>query len=189
MHHSKLKIQTICLLPFAFCITAVSSASATILLPVDFTTIVNEAGTIVHGRVVDVRSVLAGPTRTIESHVTVAVIESLKGAAGGSVTFRVPNGQVGRYRRILVGAPEFIPGDEIVVFLRGRAPAMPTLYGLSQGVYRVSRAAGGAATVTSAVRSADGRTAERIVRGDPARRPVPVQDFVRQVTAMVERSR
>ncbi|OFW16082.1 MAG: hypothetical protein A3F70_10395 [Acidobacteria bacterium RIFCSPLOWO2_12_FULL_67_14] len=177
------------MLQLALCMTAVSSVSATVLLPADFTTVVNDAGTIVHGRVVDVRSLLAGSSRAIESHVTVAVIESLKGAAGSFVTFRVPNGQVGRYRRILVGAPEFAPGDEIVVFLRGRAPAMPALYGLSQGLYRVSRTEGGAATVTPAARTADGTGAERIVRGDPARRPLPIRDFVRQVTAVLERGR
>ena len=93
-----------------------------------------------HGRVVDVRSALTGPRRTIESFVTVAVIESLKGAPGGTITFRVPNGQVGRYRRVLIGAPEFAEGEELVLFLRGRAPEMPTLVGLSQGVYRVRRA-------------------------------------------------
>ena len=63
----------------AFCITAVTSVSATVLVPADFTTVVAESVTIVHGRVVDVTSGLTGPRRTIESLVTVQVIESLKG--------------------------------------------------------------------------------------------------------------
>ncbi len=172
------------LLYFALCGGLVSPAFATILLPADLPTIAVEAGTIVHGRVVDVRSVLAGPRRTIESYVTLDVIESLKGAAGASVIFRVPNGQVGRYRRVLVGAPEFAPGDEVVVFLRGRAPAMPALYGLSQGAYRVVRSSEGAA-VTPAANPDVGPA----VRGDAARRPVPMREFVRQVTAILERSR
>jgi len=124
-----------------------SPAFATVLVPADFSTIVNEAGVIVHGRVTGVRSALTGPGRTIESFVTVDVIASLKGDPGGTVTFRVPNGQVGRYRRILVGAPEFAEGEEVVLFLRGRAPAMPTLVGLSQGVYRVRRAGAAQAIV------------------------------------------
>ena len=166
---------------------ATAPVSATVLLAADFATVVDEAGAIVHGRVVDVRSALAGPRRSIESYVTVAVIESIKGAAGTAVTFRVPNGQVGRYRRILAGAPEFAPGDEVVVFLRGRAPAMPSLVGLSQGLYRVSRDAAGTATVTPAARSAAG--ADRVARGDPARTPLPVGEFLRRVSAVLERGR
>ena len=117
-----------------------SPASATVFLPADFATIVNEASVIVHGRVVEIRSALTGPRRTIESVITVTAMESLKGQPGSTVTFRVPNGQVGRYRRVLVGAPEFVEGEEVVLFLQGRAPAMPTPVGLSQGVYRVRRA-------------------------------------------------
>ena len=179
-----------CLLPVAFCAMA-QSASATVLLPADFTTVVAESATIVHGRVVDVSAGLTGPRRTIESLVTVQVIESLKGASttDATVTFRVPNGQVGRYRRVLIGAPEFARGDEIVVFLHGQTPAIPTLFGLSQGVYRVVRDARAAPVVIPAPVSARGIGVERVVRGDPVRRPMPVDEFVRQVHTIVERRR
>ena len=171
--------------------TAVTSVSATVLLPADFTTVVAESDTIVHGRVVDVSAGLTGPRRTIESLVTVQVIESLKGASttDATVTFRVPNGQVGRYRRVLIGAPEFARGDEIVVFLHGQAPAIPTLFGLSQGVYRVVREARAAPVVIPAPVSARGIGVERVVRGDPVRRPMPVDEFVRRVHTIVERRR
>jgi hypothetical protein len=49
-------------------------------------------------------------------------------------------------------------------------------YGLSQGVYRVARQ-GGAATVAPAVVAGSGR----VVRGDPARRPLDPASFARQV--------
>ena len=75
-----------------------SVASATVLLPADFTTIVTGSPIIVHGRVADVRSFLSGPRRTIESVVTLTVIDTLKGVPARTVLFRVPNGQVGRYR-------------------------------------------------------------------------------------------
>ena len=158
------------LLSFVICVAA-TPVSATVLLPADFSTKVTESDVIVHGRVVEVRSALVGPQRLIESVVTVAVAESLKGAAGSTVTFRVPNGQVGRYRRIVVGAPEFAEGDEVVLFLRGRAPAMPVLFGLSQGVYRVTRDEAARAVVTA------------------ARRSMSVDAFAREVHAVLERTR
>ena len=164
-----------------------SGVTATVLLPADFTTVVTESSVIVHGRVVDVTSVLAGPRRTIESLVTVDVIDAVKGAATPSITFRVPNGQVGRYRRIVVGAPEFEEGDELFVFLHGRGPAIPTLFGLSQGVYRISRS-GGRPMVAPPV-MARGVAAERVVRGDPARVPIAVDAFAREIRSVLERRR
>lgn len=168
-----------------FCVSA-APAFATVVVPADFDTVVTESGVIVHGRVIDVRSEMTGPRRVIESFVTVAVWESLKGTPGASVTFRVPNGQVGRYRRILVGAPEFAEGDEVVVFLTGRPPAMPTVFGLSQGVYRVTRNAAARAVVTPPPMTTG---AGRIVRGDPDRGPMPIDAFAREVRRIAERSR
>jgi hypothetical protein len=161
-------------------------AQATVLLPADFPTVVNGATVAVHGRVIDVRSELTGARRTIESFVTVAVITVLKGNPGATITFRVPNGQIGRYRRILVGAPEFAQGDEVVLFLRGRAPAMPTLFGLSQGVYRVIRDEAARPLVTPPPVMARGLAAERVVRGDPVRTPMPVEQFAREVRTVLE---
>lgn len=175
-----------CTLCLVACVIWGDRLSATLILPADFASVVTGVGVIVHGRVVDVRSVMTGPRRVIESVVTVAVLEALKGAPGPSVAFRVPNGQVGRYRRVLVGAPEFEEGDEVVVFLTGRPPAMPTLFGLSQGVYRVTRNTAARAVVTPAPVTGG---AGRVVRGDPARGPMPIEAFTREVRAIVERAR
>jgi hypothetical protein len=148
--------------------------------------VVIESGVIVHGRVVRVESQLAGPHRVIESVVTLAVVQSLKGDAAGTVSFLVPNGQVGRYRRVLVGAPEFIEGDEVVVFLQGRPPAMPSVFGLNQGVYRVARDAAARAMVMPPRMAA---TNGRVVRGDPARVALPIDAFAREVRTVLERAR
>jgi hypothetical protein len=120
----------------------------------------------------------------IESVVTLAVAQSLKGEAGATVSFRVPNGQVGRYRRVLVGAPEFAEGDEMVVFLQGRPPAMPSVFGLNQGLYRVARdAAARVMVMPPRTAASDGR----VVRGDPARVALPIDAFAREVRAVLER--
>lgn len=181
-------VFSFCFVHLAFCIL-VSPASATVILPADFSTVVSSATVVVHGRVVDVRSELTGAPRTIQSFVTVAVIEALKGQPAATVTFRVPNGRVGRYRRVLVGAPEFERGDEVILFLQGRAPAMPALFGLSQGVYRVARQADGRVLVTPPPVMTRGLASERVVRGDPVRAAMPVEQFAREVRAVMERVR
>ena len=152
----------------------------TTILPAEFAEMVARSPLIVHGTVADVRSRMTAGRRSIESLVTVDVIQPLKGAAASRVVFRVPNGQIGRYRRITVGAPEFRTGDEVVLFLDGRPPVVPMPFGLNQGVYRVSRGAG-QAMVTPLLTPGAGR----VVRGDPARRPLTVEAFARQVRAIV----
>jgi hypothetical protein len=162
-------------------------AFATVYVPVDFADMVSTSKFIVHGRVVEVQSEPTSDRSAIVTYVTLAVEQPLKGRSGDSITFRVPGGEVGRYRRVVVGAPRFDRGDEVIVFLTSRGPSIPFLFGLSQGVYRVSRTSGRPlVTPTLAEAGPDGG---RVVRGDPARRPLPLDDFAREVRAAVERGR
>lgn len=156
------------LLSLAMVGVCATTARGLTLVPAGFNDMVAGSQVIVHGRVVDVRSNLTDGRRSIESVVTVAVIDTVKGDPGREVMFRVPGGRVGRYRRVVVGAPEFAAGQEVIVFLSGRAPALPMPFGLSQGVYRVT---------------------EGVVRGDPSRHPVAIGDFVRQVRTVAGGSR
>jgi hypothetical protein len=158
------------------------AASATTILPTDFTGMVAASPVIVHGRVVGVQAQTTSGRRSIESLVTVAVIDPIKGPAASQIVFRVPGGEIGRYRRIFVGAPEFTAGEEVVLFLSGQGPSVPAPFGLNQGVYRVTRA-GGRAMVTPLVPASAGR----VVRGDPARRPLTIEAFTRQVRTIAER--
>lgn len=105
-------------------------AAATVYVPVDFQQMVNGATYILHGRIADVRSEPTADRSAIVTYVTLDVEEPLKGRPGESVVFRVPGGQVGRYRRIVVGAPQFNRGDEVILFLSTRGPSIPYLFGL-----------------------------------------------------------
>ena len=161
---------------------SVVSLQATVVIPAEFTEMVNGSQVIVHGVVTRVDAQLVGGRRTIETVVTVQVVDALKGVVETTAAFRVPGGEVGRYRRVMVGAPTFREGDEVVVFLAGRPPVMPMPFGLNQGVYRVTRAAGRAMVSPVVV---DGPA--RVVRGDPARRPLAVDAFAASVRAVVAR--
>src|SRR5262245_29212087 len=154
-----------------------ASLGAMVVVPADFKEMVAASQTIVHGRVVDVQSYETAGRRTIESLVTVQVVESLKGAPGSTAYFKLPGGQVGRYRRVMVGAPQCARGDEVVLFLKGTAPAVPMPFGLTAGLYRVNRDARGQATVVPMVSLG----ADRVVRGDPARRPLELAAFTNLV--------
>jgi len=156
---------------------------ATVSVPVEFGEMVRDSQIVVHGRVIDVRSQQTTDRRSIETVVTMSVTEVLKGRPGGDVTFRMPGGEVGRYRRVIVGVPRFAPGDDVVVFLRGRAPALPTVFGLDQGLFRVTPGPDGRATVAPAPIAAPASGSVRVVRGDAARRPVALETFVRDVRA------
>ena len=122
---------------------------------------------------------------TIETIVTLEVEHYIKGAFGPTLRFRVPGGDLGRFRSIVVGAPEFAVDQRVVVFLGARGPSVPYVLGLSQGVFRVVRAAddsGWLVTPPAIAPSAGG--AVRIVRGDPSRRALPLGEFERRVRAL-----
>lgn len=111
--------------------------SATVLVPASFRDLVVQSPVIVRGRVVDVRSAWADGRRRVESYVTLDAEEYLKGQLGSRIVFKVPGGELGRYRTIMVGAPVFRAGDEAVLFLASNGRAYPVVAGLSQGVFRI----------------------------------------------------
>jgi hypothetical protein len=124
--------------------------------------------------------------RAVETFVTIEATEYLKGSLGERVTVKVPGGQLGRYRTVFVGAPEFSEGDEVVLFLKSNGPSFPFIIGLSQGLFRVTAAPGSNERLVTppALLAKAGADAEPIVRGDVSRRAVPIaafRDLVRQV--------
>jgi len=166
------------LLAIALLVAVPAALRATVLVPIEFRELVTIASTIVHGRVVDVRADWVDGRRAIDTFVTVEANEYFKGGPGESVVVRVPGGQMGRYRTIFVGAPEFQRGDEVVLFLRGNPARGAIIVGLSQGAFRVAPDRTGRRVVTSPVllgTSLD--RPEPIVRGDPSRRPLAVDAF------------
>ena len=161
---------------------------ATVIVPIDFRELVTIAPVIVHGHVSDVRSALVNGRRSVETFVTLTADEYLKGDLGAHVTFRVPGGEVGRYRTIFVGAPAFGTGDEVVLFLRTDGAALPFIVGLNQGAYRVvaDRQTGRRVVMTPILMGRAGGDAEPVVRGAPSRRPLSIEAFreaVRQAQA------
>jgi hypothetical protein len=158
---------------------------ATVVVPADLGELARDARAIVRGRVLSVDGRWTEDRRTIETIVTLQAASYLKGALGPTVQFRVPGGDLGRYRSIVVGAPRFVVNEEVVVFLGANGPAVPYIVGFNQGVYRIVRAAdnsGPLVTPPALLPSAVGPTP--VVRGDPTRRPLPLADFEARVRVL-----
>lgn len=155
---------------------------ATVLVPAEFHEIVAGSQVIVYGRVAAVRAEWSDDRSRIESIVTVTAGTYLKGGPGTTVTFRVPGGQIGRYRNVMIGAPQFQPGDEAIFFLSGTGPAVAHIFGLTQGLYRVrADARTGKRLVVPPVVMSTSDQPQTIVRGDPARRQLSLDEFASTV--------
>ena len=157
---------------------------ATVLLPADLGDLSHEAFAIARGRIVsaDARWTTS-ERRSIETIVTMQADTWLKRDLGGTFQFRVPGGRVGRFRSLVVGAPAFERGQQVVVFLGAAPPALPYVLGLGQGVFRVASGSAGFVVTPSAVLPQPGPP-ERIVRGDRTRRPMMLGEFEQRVRAL-----
>jgi hypothetical protein len=172
----------------ALLLAAPVALRATVIIPIEFRELVTTTPVIVHGHVTDVRAAFVDGRRSVETFVTVTADEYLKGDLGEHVTFRVPGGELGRYRTVFVGAPAFRVGEEVVLFLKMTPGRVPFIAGLHQGAYRVVEdAQTRRRMVTSPVlMSRDGQEPEAVVRGAATRRPMALEafrDVVREVLA------
>ena len=75
--------------------------------------------------------------------------------------------QIGRYKNVMIGAPEFQPGEEAVFFLRADGPSVAHVFGLNQGVFRVrvDARSGRRLVVPPVLMAQRRRTADRHTRG------------------------
>ena len=160
-------------------------ARATILIPADLGELSRDALAIARGRVAALDAQWTDDRGTIETIVTLEVESYLKGGLGSTLRFRVPGGELGRLRSIVVGAPAFEVDQRVVVFLGARGPSVPHLLGMSQGVFRMTRASDNSGwLVTSPVLLPASAGSVRLVRGDPSRRAIALADFEQTVRTL-----
>jgi hypothetical protein len=169
----------------ALVLSLVRPSHATVIIPADLGELSHDALAIVRGRVASVESRYTEDRGTVETIVTLEAESYLKGALGQVVRFKVPGGELGRYRTIVVGAPEFAVDQRVIVFLAAQGPSVPHIVGFSQGVFRVARAADNSGWIVTppAMLPAAGASVA-IVRGDRARRPLPLADFEQRVRTL-----
>jgi hypothetical protein len=167
-------------------VAATASTHATVVIPASLSELTRDAQAIARGRVVGVRARWTEDRQTIETIVSLEAEEYLKGRLGSTVEFRVPGGAFGRYRSVVVGAPQFAVGQRVIVFLGARGPMVPYVLGLYQGVYRLSRDAGGEWFVTPPEPRADSGL---VRRGSATLAPAALADFEREIRSLVAQAR
>jgi hypothetical protein len=158
------------------------AASATVLVPADFRDIVAGSEIIAHVRIVGVRPELVDRRARVESIVTADVLSYFKGGSERTIEFRVPGGRLGRYTTVMVGAPVFERGQEAVLFLVARGTDLPTIFGLSQGVFRIRfDSVTGQRLVAQPPLMSSSDRAEVLRRGATERKPLAIGVFSARV--------
>jgi hypothetical protein len=175
-------------IPFIVCLLGAPALGATVLVPAEFREIVAGSQIIAHARIVEVRAQWLDGRRQIETIVTAEVVSYYKGESDRTLQFAVPGGQIGRYRSVMVGAPQFRAGEETVLFLDSGGGATPHVFGLNQGVFRVRQdPTTGRRVVVPPALMASGPAPQRVVRGAESRRPLDLDAFGAQIrTAMAQ---
>jgi len=170
---------------FVLMILTIASArpSATVVVAADLGQLTRDARAIVRGRVMALDARWTEDRQTVETIVTLEVESYLKGALGQTLQFRVPGGELGRFRSIMVGAPQFAIDEHVLVFLGAIGPSIPHVLGLNQGVFRVVRTAANQWLVTPPPMLPSVSTVS-IARGDASRRPLPLTDFEQRVRVL-----
>jgi hypothetical protein len=118
--------------------TAVSTAAASTFLQVDLPTLKGMSESVVHAKVVDVRSEWNAEGSAIFTYVTLDVKGRLHGTAANQLVVRVPGGTVGDFTSEMEGAPQFHRGDNVVAFIARWRDGVPMVAGYAQGLSKVS---------------------------------------------------
>jgi len=167
-------------LAFAAAVTFVPvAAKATIAEAMKFDDKVEQASSIVVGKVVKQESRWDESKRRILTYSTIQVEETLKGNQAGQTVIVTPGGQVGDVAQAFVGIPRFNVGDEHVVFTRN-THAGPTVLFFEQGAYRVESDGRGEKIVRPLVSSAVLMDTQRGVAVAPEHAR-PLREFTKEV--------
>ena len=163
----------------SFCVATVDAIT---VVPMTFEQLVSASSAVVYGRVAEVRGRWTQDRRNIESIVTVEPLRYVKGDLGDRIAVRLPGGEAGGMMQVLPGAPVLREGDLVVLFLGAEGPAISSVVGLTQGVFRVAldRRSGTTFVIPPPLKAS---AAGRVIRGAAERRSLTLDAFAQEVQA------
>ncbi len=118
-------------------LAGVTLAGASTFLKVDIPTLKRMSESVVHAKVVGVRSAWNDEGSAIFTYVTLEVRGRLHGTAQDQLVVRVPGGTVGNFTSEMEGAPRFQLGDQVVAFIARWYDGVPMVAGYAQGLSKV----------------------------------------------------
>ncbi len=177
----------IALLAFACGACFPSPASATTLARMSLSDLARAAGAIVRVRCSATTS--QWESGTIWTFTDFDVLESFKGAPPQRIRVRVPGGRVGHLMATVEAAPQFQPGEEIVLFLEKTAAGDYGVTAWAEGTFRIRRSPSAAAAVVTqeSSRFAIFDQATRTFRAEGVRN-LPLDEFRRHLAAAMAQS-
>jgi hypothetical protein len=116
-----------------------ATARATLVVPPDFTDLVNKSDYVVRARVTAMTSeIRTTPGRSkIFTEVTLEVLETIAGQPPAQPVLEFLGGRVGDEEMIVDGSPQLKVGDESIFFVSGNGRALCPLYAMGYGIYHV----------------------------------------------------
>ena len=120
-------------------VVGVSIASASTFLKVDLPTLKKMSESVVHAKVVDMRSAWNDEGSAIFTWVTLDVKGRLHGSAADQIVVRVPGGTVGDFTSEMEGAPKFVVGEDVVAFIARWHDGVAMVAGYAEGLSKVKR--------------------------------------------------
>jgi hypothetical protein len=116
-----------------------SAARGTTVLPPDFPTLVNESDCIVRAVTRSVTAEKRPSARGVKivTRVEFDVRETIAGQAPATLTLEFLGGRVGDERLHVAGMPQFVVGDENILFVRDAGKSICPLYAMMHGRYEV----------------------------------------------------
>jgi len=132
-------VSTLTAVATAVLISAGGFLSASVFLKEDVGSLKKQAESVVHAKVVDVRSYWNADHSVIYTDSTLEVKGRLHGTSDNLIIIREPGGTVDDYTMVMEGAPKFDVDDEVVAFISRWHDGAPMVAGYFQGVSKIHR--------------------------------------------------
>lgn len=111
---------------------------------------VDEAASVVHGKVLRTWSAWDSAHQFIWTHYEIGVADTMKGTSASKITISEPGGEVNGVHMTISSAPSYLVGDEVVIFATATEIGYQRTSGWGQGKFVV-----GAANGNKIIRSPD----------------------------------
>jgi hypothetical protein len=136
MKKTKLTVLAALTLGLAMSPPAVWPLWGSLVVLMELDELVEASDSIVQGEVESVQS--RWEHRQIFTYVTIGIADPIKGSRSRTVVVRQLGGKVGSLVATVPGMPEFVRGDEVILFLKDSGNGTYHVVGMNQGRYLVS---------------------------------------------------